>query len=309
MAGAAIGLNGFSLQRLMALEGAIDQNSPDMKFPVSARDRLAVASYPFRAYIDSPHNRDRDAKLPGMDLRSFAAQVKEKFGVPGVEPLSGHFLSTDAAYLHAFREAIETAGVHVVNIPVESPSSFYDADVVARQKAVENGKHWVHVAVALGSPSIRISIAEAKNAKPKVDVAAQELRRLAEFAATKNVVVTLENDDLTSEDAFFIVNVIETVNHPYLRGLPDFCNSMTTGNEKFNYEAVARMFQHAYNICHVKDSEPGEDGKMYSVDLKKTFHILKASNYRGYCSMEWEGGGDPYAGTQKLIAASLQYLS
>ena len=130
MAGAAIGLNGFSLQRLMALEGAIDQNSPDMKFPVSARDRLAVASYPFRAYIDSPHNRDRDAKLPGMDLRSFAARVKEKFGVPGVEPLSGHFLSTDAAYLHAFREAIETAGVHVVNIPVESPSSFYDADVV-----------------------------------------------------------------------------------------------------------------------------------------------------------------------------------
>ena len=42
---------------------------------------------------------------------------------------------------------------------------------------------------------------------------------------------------------------------------------------------------------------------------QKTFHILRASNYRGYCSMEWEGGGDPYAGTQKLIAASLQYLT
>jgi sugar phosphate isomerase/epimerase len=306
---AAIGLHGVFPLRLRALEAASDQKNPDIKFPDSARDRLAVASYPFRGYIDSPDNRDRDAKLPGMDLRTFSAQVKQKFSVPGVEPLSGHFPSTDATYLHAFREAIEKAGVHVVNIPVENPSSFYDADAAARKKAVEHAKHWVGVAVAVGSPSVRVSVGTAKNAKPKVDVAAQELRRVAEYAATKNVVVNLENDDLTSEDAFFIVNVIETANHPYLRSLPDFCNSMTTGNEKFNYEAVARMFQHAYNICHVKDAEQGEDGKMYTVDLKKTFHILKASNYRGYCSMEWEGGGDPYAGTQKLIAESLPYLA
>jgi sugar phosphate isomerase/epimerase len=309
MAGAALGLRASFPLHSMALESANDHKNPDIKFPVSIRDRLAVASYPFRSYIDSPDNRDRDAKLPGMDLRTFAAQVKQKFGVPGVEPLSEHFPSTGTPYLHAFREAIEKAGVHVVNIPAASPTSFYDADAAARKKAVENGKHWVGIAVTIGSPSIRISMGTAKNAKPKVDVAAPEFRQLAEYAATKNVVVNLENDDLTSEDAFFIVNVIETVNHPYLHALPDFCNSMTTGNEKFNYEAVARMFQHAYNICHVKDSEPGEDGKMYSVDLKKSFHILEASNYRGYCSMEWEGGGDPYAGTQKLITASLQYLS
>jgi sugar phosphate isomerase/epimerase len=309
MAGAALGLRGSFPVPSMALQGASSRKNPDIKFPAAPRDRLAVASYPFRGYIDSPDNRDRDAKLPGMDLRTFAAQVKQKFGVPGVEPLSEHFASTDASYLHAFREAIEKAGVHVVNIPAGSPSSFYDADAAARKKAVENGKHWVGVAVAIGSPSIRISMGTAKNAKPKVDVAAPALRQLAEFAATKNVVVNLENDDLTSEDAFFIVNVIETVNHPYLHALPDFCNSMTGGNEKFNYEAVARMFQHAYNICHVKDSEAGEGGKMYSVDLKKTFHILQAGNYRGYCSMEWEGGGDPYVGTQKLIDASLQYLT
>jgi sugar phosphate isomerase/epimerase len=309
IAGAALGLHGSSPLLSMVLENANGQNNPDIKFPVLARDRLAVASYPFRGYIDSPHNHDRDPKLPGMDLRAFATQVNQKFGVPGVEPLSEHFPSTNAPYLHAFREAIEKAEVHVVNIPVGSPSSFYDADAAARRKAVENGKHWVDVAVMIGSPSIRISIATSKNSKPKVDVVAQELRQLVQYAAAKNVVVNLENDDLTSEDAFFVVNVIESVNHPYLHALPDFCNSMTTGNEKFNYEAVARMFQHAYNICHVKDSEPGENGKMYSVDLKKTFHILKASNYRGYCSMEWEGPGDPYAGTQKLIAASLQYLS
>jgi sugar phosphate isomerase/epimerase len=178
-----------------------------------------------------------------------------------------------------------------------------------RKQAVANGKTWVDVAVILGSPSVRTSIAEAKNAKPSVDVAADEIRQLTEYAAAKNVVVNLENDNLVSEDAFFVVKVIEKVNNPYLHALPDFCNSMQSGNGKFNYEAVTAMFGRAYNICHVKDSEADEAGKIYRVDLKKSFQILQASGYRGYCSMEWEGGEDPYAGTRKLLAATLGNLA
>jgi sugar phosphate isomerase/epimerase len=284
------------------------QSGPTLKFPIAARDRLAVASWPFRAYIQSPRNDDRDKKLPGMDLRDFAVQVKDKFGVPGVEPLSSHFPSTDAGYLHGFRETIEKSGVHVVNIPVDNQDSYFDADAAARKNAVENGKKWIDVAVLIGSPSVRTSIAAAKNAKPSVNVAAEEIRKVADYGASKNVLVNLENDNLESEDAFFIVEVVEKAQSPYLHALPDFCNSMQTGDEKFNYAAVTAMFAHAYNICHVKDSEVGDDGKVFRVDLKRSFDILKASGYRGYCSMEWEGGGDPYVGTRSLIAASLENL-
>jgi len=285
------------------------QTAPQLKFPTAARERLSVASWPFRAEIDSATNEYRDKKRPGMDLRDFAVKVREQFGVPGVEPLSVHFPSTDERYLKSFREAIEKAGVHVINIPVDNSVSFYDADAATRKKAVEHGMKWVDIAVTLGSPSVRTSIAEAKNSKPNVDAAAESLRRLVDYAATKNILVNLENDDLVSEDAFFVVKVIEKVNHPYLHALPDFCNSMASGNEKFNYDAVTAMFQHAYNICHVKDSEVGDEGKVFRVDLKKTFDILNASHYKGYCSMEWEGPEDPYVGTKRLIAASLQYLA
>jgi sugar phosphate isomerase/epimerase len=285
------------------------QTAPQLKFPTAARERLSVASWPFRAEIDSATNEYRDKKRPGMDLRDFAVKVREQFGVPGVEPLSVHFPSTDERYLKGFREEIEKAGVHVVNIPVDNSVSFYDADAATRKKAVEHGMKWVDIAVTLGSPSVRTSIAEAKNSKPNVDAAAESLRRLVDYAATKNILVNLENDDLVSEDAFFVVKVIEKVNHPYLHALPDFCNSMASGNEKFNYDAVTAMFQHAYNICHVKDSEVGDEGKVFRVDLKKTFDILNASHYKGYCSMEWEGPDDPYVGTKRLIAASLQYLA
>jgi sugar phosphate isomerase/epimerase len=294
---------------LLAKARAVNQNQPDLEFPTGARERLAVASWPFRAEIESATNEYRDKKRPGMDLRDFAVKVREQFDVPGVEPLSAHFPSTEERYLHGFREAIEKAGVHVVDIPVDNSFSFYDADAAARKKAIEHGKKWVDVAVVLGSPSVRASIAEAKNSKPNLERAAESIREVVEYAAGKNILVNLENDDLVSEDAFFVVRVIEKVNHPYLHALPDFCNSMASGNEKFNYDAVAAMFRHAYNICHVKDSEVGEQGKVFRVDLKRTFDILNASHYRGYCSMEWEGPEDPYYGTKKLIAASLQCLA
>lgn len=306
--GATLVWNAKSAGHLTGSASTARQTGPTLKFPAAVRDRLAVASWPFRAYIESPGNDGRDKKLPGIDLRDFAAQVKDKFGVPGVEPLSLHFPSTDEAYLHGFREAIEKAGVHVVNIPVDNQDSYYDADAAVRKRAVENGKKWIDVAVLIGSPSVRTSIASAKNAKPSVDVAAEEIRKVADYGTTKNVLVNLENDNLESEDAFFIVKVVEKARSPYLHALPDFCNSMQTGDEKFNYAAVTAMFGHAYNICHVKDSEVGDDGKVFRVDLKRSFDILKASGYRGYCSMEWEGGGDPYVGTRNLIAASLEHL-
>jgi sugar phosphate isomerase/epimerase len=283
--------------------------SPHLIFPTAPRDRISVASWPFRAYIESPSNDSRDRSVPGMDLKDFGAHVREKFDIHNIEPLSNHFASTDTAYLHQFREAVEKAGSHIVNLAVDGKDSYYDADPAARKRAVEYGKKWVDVAVSVGSPSMRSHIARAKNAQPDVERAAEGLRQVADYGAAKKVIVNLENDDLVSEDAFFLVKVIEKVNHPYLRGLTDFCNSMLSGDADFNYRAVTAMFRHGYNICHVKNSEVNDEGKVARIDVQRTFGILKASGFRGYCSMEWEGGGSPYDGTRELINATLKYLA
>ncbi len=283
-------------------------SGPELKFPSAPRNRLAVASWPFRAFIDSPSNSARDRKHPGMDLKDFAAMVVNRFGVLNVEPLGDHFRSRTPAYTRELRGAVEKAGARVVNIPVSVGASFYDPEPAKRQTAVENGKKWVESALALGSPSIRAHIQGVPNVKPVVDLAAESLGQLADYGAGRNVVVNLENDDLVTEDAFFIVAVIEKVNSPYLCALPDFCNSMLGGNEQFNSDAVSAMFKHAYNIAHVKDSELDDKGRLFTVDIGKIFETAKASGFRGYYSMEWEGQGEPYAGTQKLIAESLKYL-
>jgi len=280
---------------------------PVIKFPTDSRARLAVASYPFRAFIDSGHNRDRDKSKPGMDLKQFPAMVREKFNVRNIEPLDSHFRSLEAGYLLELREAVEKAGMHVINIPLGVRASLYDPDPAKRTIGVENAKKWVDAAVTLGSPSVRVHIQGAPGVAPDVSRSVESLRAIADYGAQKNIVINLENDDPKTEDAFFLVKIIEQVNSPYLHGLPDFCNSMLKGDEKYNYDAVAAMFRHAYNISHVKDSEV-DNGKVFRVDVGKTFAIAKKSGYRGYYSMEWEGEGGPYEGTQKLIDDSLKYM-
>lgn len=280
-----------------------------ISFPTGPRDRIAIASYPFRAYIESPGNRDRDKSLPGMSLLDFPAHVVAKFSIHNIEPHSRHFASVQPAYLAGFRESLQKAKVGVVDIAVSTEHSYYDADRLTRDKAVAFAKSWVDVAVRIGSPSIRTHIPGAKNSSPDVARTAESLRKVTEYAAKKNLVVNLENDDLVSEDAFFLVKVIEAVNHPYLRALPDFGNSMLAGDADFNYRALHAMFQHAYCICHVKDGETDDNGREFHVDLKRSFEILKASGYRGYCSMEFDAPGDPYGPTAKLVEQTIQYLS
>lgn len=282
---------------------------PHIAFPTAPRDRISVASYPFRAYIESPSNHDRDPKVPGMDLKEFPAEVVKKFNIHNIEPHSKHFRSLDDPYLVSVREALEKAHVKAVNIAVDGPDSFYDSDGTVRSRAIAYARKFVDVAVQTGSPSVRVHINGARNAKPDVQRTSESLRDVVEYAAKKNIVVNLENDDLVSEDAFFIIKVIEAVRHPFLHALPDFANSMMSGDADFNYRALQAMFQHAYNICHIKDGEAGDDGKLVMIDMKKSFDILKSSGYKGYCSMEYDAPGDPYAPTAKLIEHTIQYLS
>jgi sugar phosphate isomerase/epimerase len=296
-------VSAFSVPRLFA-----DSREPHIKFPTIPRERLAATTWPFRMYIESSTNRWRDPKLPGMALKDFPAMVAEKFNLHNVELLADHFPSIDNAYLHELRSAVEKARSHIINIPVGGKSSFYDPSSSGRQEAIDFGKKWIDIAAKVGSPSVRLHIVGVKGVAPDAVRAAQSLKQVAAYGAQHNIMVTLENDDLVTEDAFFIVRVLDKVQNSYLRALPDFANSMLSGDAPFNYDAMALMFRHAYNISHMKDSEVGGNGKLYKVDVGRIFRIAVAAGYRGYYSLEWEGRGGAYEGTGKLLAESLKFL-
>jgi len=289
-------------------------NGPSIHFPSAPRERVAVAAYPFREFIVGWKGWDGNTPSPipadrQMELKSFAAHVAEKFNVHNIELWSPIFPSTEAKYLEELRAAVEKAHSAVVDIAVDARHSQYANDPKEREAAVKGSNEWIDVGVALGSPSIRTHIDDAKDSKPDVGRAADTLSRVADYAAKKNLVVHLENDNPVSEDPFFIVQVIEKVNSPWLRALPDFGNSLAAHDEAFQDRALDAMFSHAYGICHVKDGELDDQGKASHVDLAKAFATLKKHGYKGYCSIEYDAPGDPYKPTTDLVEQTVRFLS
>ena len=281
---------------------------PELPFPTAPRDRLAVTSWPFRAMMNSPMNHNRNRSVPGMDMKEFPAFVVEKFGVYNINPLSNHFSSLDAAYLEAFRAAVQRARSHVVDLGLGG-GMFYDADASKRASAVAEGRKGIDVARAVGSPSVRQHVSGRPGQNADVMLAAESLGELAGYGAKQSIVVNLENDNPVAEDPFFLVAVIKKVNSPFLRALPDFGNSLIGHDAAFNERAIKAMLPYAWNMCHVKDTVESDSGKPLTVDLKSMFALAQASSYRGFFSMELDiASGDPVPGTKRLIQESLQYL-
>jgi sugar phosphate isomerase/epimerase len=285
----------------------LPDSGPKMQFPAAARERIAIASYPFRDFVAGREDKPGGGK---MELKDFAAHVGAKFNIKKIEPWSEHFRSLDKAYLETLRAAVAQAGGAIVNMAVDGEHSPYAADRAERERAVEYSKQWIDAAAAIGSPSVRTNIPRAKDSKPDLERAVESLERVAEYGAAKNVVVNLENDNAVSEDPFFLVKTIEKVNSPWLHALPDFANTLAAYEEDYAYRGIEAMFGHAYSISHVKETEVGDGkDKIAHVDLARTFGIAKKHGYKGYFSMEWDSPGDPYAGTAGLIRKTLNHLT
>jgi len=128
-------------------------------------------------------------------------------------------------------------------------------------------------------------------------------------------VINLENDNPDSEDPARILKVIETVNSPYLRSLPDFCNSMQIHDDaEYNARSLAALFPHAFNISHVKDVEI-VDGKSLRVDVDAIFAIAKKAklprlllhgNRRLARSLRWQQAIDRRRGQESFLTTVTQ---
>src|SRR5260370_25397266 len=113
-----------------------------MRFPTAARERIAIASYPFREHI---LGRSETAGAVGtalgkMDLKDFAAHVSAKFNIKKIEPWSAHFRSLEKAYLEELRTAVAKAGGAIVNIAGDGEHSPYTADGAEPEPAIRFSK-------------------------------------------------------------------------------------------------------------------------------------------------------------------------
>ena len=179
MAGAAI---------LPSLLRATSGNpQPSMRFPQQPRERIAIASYPFREYVAGQKDALGGQKI---ELKDFSAHVAEKFNIRKIEPWSDHFRSLDHNYLEQIRAGVEKAGGMIVNIAVDGEHSPYAADKVRARKVrgLQQAMGGCRRRYRFVRAFVAICLRPA-DSEPNAQRAADSLSQVVEYAARKNIVV------------------------------------------------------------------------------------------------------------------------
>lgn len=222
--------------------------------------------------------------------------IAKSYGISTIELVNTFYYgkAKDMAYWEDFKKRCDEAGVNVGLIMCDALGDLGNADEAERQKAVENHYPWVDVAAYLGAHTIRVNAAGQGTAEEVAANAADGLKKLGEYAATKGINVVVENHGGYSSDGSWLSGVMKTVNMSNVGTLPDFGNfCMERGPEGCTksydmYKGIDELMPYAKGVS-AKTNDFDADGNETTKDYARIMKIVKDSGFKGAIGIEYEG--------------------
>jgi sugar phosphate isomerase/epimerase len=239
---------------------------------------------------------DPDALLKGdIDPMDFP-KVAAGYEINCIELVNTFYYSkaNDMDYWTAFKKNCDDAGVTVGLIMCDALGNLGDADPEVRMAAVENHKPWVDIAAFLGAKTIRVNAAGDGTAEEVAANAVDGLSKLGEYGASKGINVVVENHGGFSSDAKWVTGVMEKVGMDNVGMLPDFGNFCIEAgpdgcvNEYDRYLGMEELMPYAKGVS-AKSNVFDADGNEANMDYLRIMKIVKASGFKGYVGIEYEG--------------------
>lgn len=267
-----------------------------------------------------------------LDPLDFPAKAKE-LGITGLDYCSMFFAdkAKDQAFLSDLKKRAADAGSYNLRIMVDGEGVLGDLNEATRLKAVDNHHKWIDAAATLGCPMIRVNVEGEGNPDDVAKAAVDSLGRLIEYGSKQKIDVIVENHVGISCNAAWLAGVMKQVNSKHCGTLADFGNfcvnrtKLETNDiagymktkcleEYDKYKGITELMPFAKGV-HAKSHVFMADGSDPETDFLKMFKIIKDSGFKGWVSIEYEGGLlkmyskddkylDDYAGTsatKKLI--------
>lgn len=202
--------------------------------------------------------------------------------------LKGYPVVPDDSYLYKVKRTAFAAGLEISGTGVRN--DFTIADKEKRAKEVQLVKDWIHVAVKIGAPVIRIFAGNQKNSGSREEITKwmiDDIGTCVEYGKQNGVVIGFQNHADFIETADQVNHIIETINSEWLGLILD------TGSYRVHdpYEEIKKTIKHAVN-WQVKE-KVFIKGQEVDTDMQKLVSIIKESGYKGYLPIETLGKGDP----------------
>jgi sugar phosphate isomerase/epimerase len=250
-----------------------------------ARIKTALCAYSFRDALGSK-------KLSYEDLVDMAVE----HGVDGLDLTVYWFPNENLGkFYSSLRRKAYISAVEIPAIAIRSDLCQRRPNDQQRESAWLN--HWVDAADRLGAGHIRIFGGNVPDGASEDDAAkwvAEILKRSADYAAEKGVILGLENHGGITLYAKRIIQIVDAVNHPFV-GI-----NLDTGNFRDNpYEQIEMCIPYAVNSqykVHIRDGEKTGDS-----DWERITKMFADAGYKGYISLEYEAEEDPFTAVPRHL--------
>jgi sugar phosphate isomerase/epimerase len=249
----------------------------------------------------------------GLVAYSFGAQFEKRamtyealiryvadLGLDGLDTTVYWFPDTSDQFLASLRRAAYKNAVSLYSIAARV--NLCQPTPELQRAEVENARKWVDVAQKIGAMHLRVfggAIPRGATEAQAIPWAVEVLKRAAEYAGSKGVLLGVEDDGGLSATAEPTVAIVKQADSPWA-GI-----NLDTGNfPKDGYAQVAMCIPYAVNV-HFKGRIASENGVKEDVDVDRLLGMFVKAGYRGYISLEYEDT-DPETGVPRLAAELLR---
>ena len=268
-----------------------------LALPLMANDTKAMEAPVFKISL-AEWSLYRSLFAKKMDHLDFAVEAR-KHGIEAVEYVNQFFKdkATNQEYLAEMKKRADGEGVRSLLIMCDLEGALGDPDDKARKQTVENHKKWVEAAKFLGCHSIRVNgfsrggFGKAPDPfEESMNLVADGLHHLCEFADSFDINVLIENHGGNSSNAKWLMGVMEKADHVRAGTLPDFGNFRIhkEGKSITSYDAyrgVKELMPLAKGVS-VKVNVWDDEGNESDLDYDRMLKIVLDAGYRGYCGIE-----------------------
>jgi len=240
----------------------------------SARIKSALCAYSYREQLES-------GKMSYEDL----VDVAVEHDIDGLD-LTVYWLPETGMdeHLLSLRRKAYLAAVEIPAIAIRS--NLCKGDDRQQQVEVAWLSHWVDVANKLGASHIRVfggTVPEGATDDQAAGWVVEILKRAAEYAAKKGVILGLEIHGGIALYGERVVAIVREVDNPWV-GI----NLDTVNFKRDPYREIELCVPHAVN-AQFKTSIHFEDGRREACDWERVMKMFDAIGYKGYVSLEYEG--------------------
>lgn len=236
-----------------------------------------------------------DDVLKGIDPMEFPSMAAA-YGIYSIELVNTFYFSKaeDDNYWVEFKQRCDDAGVSVGLIMCDQLGDLGHADAESRNATVKAHHNWVDIAEFLGAKSVRVNAAGQGSPEEVAVNAADGLRKLGEYGASKGINIIVENHGGISSNGEWLSDVMEKVNMDNVGTLPDFGNFCIQSGpdgcveEYDRYKGIAELMPFAKGVS-AKSQVFDEEGNETQSDFLRIMKIVKDSGFKGYVGIEYEG--------------------